>query len=228
MTGCLPRIPTCPRKPHLAPRLQARDVRPAVEQGGQAAGGVGDVHGQHRVPLDRADLHRPHPALDRGPSRPVQRADRVDPGGRRGPVVAGCHRAAGRRAPGPRRAGAAASGAAAGGAAVTGGGRPGVTGRRGVGASPGPVRATGSVPRGPPRWRAAVAAVPAPGPLAGPAGSRPRPRPGPPVAASSGSARQVRPGRGAGSPARGGGRAAPPACSARRTGRSSRRRAGSG
>ncbi len=89
MTGPSGRSPTGPPEAHPGAADDARDVGPAVEQRGQVAGGVGDIHGQDRVPLDRPDLHRADPALDRGPPRLHQRSDRGGPGGRRGPVVAG-------------------------------------------------------------------------------------------------------------------------------------------
>ena len=44
---------------------QAGDVRPAVEHRGEVAGRVVDLHREHRVPLDRADLDHPDLPLHR-------------------------------------------------------------------------------------------------------------------------------------------------------------------
>ena len=119
MTGAPPLIPTWPRNltrdPHIRPAMPG----PAVEQRGQVAGGVADLAGQHRVPLHRTDLDHPHPALDGGLARLVDRADRGDAGRRDRPVVTagagqrlglGLGRSGGGR---PRPSGAAARRAAA-------------------------------------------------------------------------------------------------------------------
>src|SRR6185437_9082581 len=52
-------------EPDAATADQAGDVRPAVEHRGEVAGRVVDLHGEHRVALDRADLHDPDLALHR-------------------------------------------------------------------------------------------------------------------------------------------------------------------
>src|SRR5260370_29979731 len=59
----------------------AGDVRAAVEHGGQGAGPVRYLAGQHRVTFHRPDLYHPDAALDGDPARLGQRADRRDAGG---------------------------------------------------------------------------------------------------------------------------------------------------
>ena len=87
MTGSPALDPDLAAEPDPGPAHQAGDPGPAVEQRGQVAGGVADLAGQHRVPLHRTDLDHPHPALDGGLARLVDRADRGDVGRRDRPVV---------------------------------------------------------------------------------------------------------------------------------------------
>ncbi len=84
--------PDGPAEPDPGPAHDARDVRPPVEQRGQVPGRVGDLAGQHRVLFHGPDLDRADPALDGGPPGRLDRADRLDPGGGRGPFVAGLAR----------------------------------------------------------------------------------------------------------------------------------------
>ena len=70
-------------EPDPRPAHDARDVRAPVEHGRELARPVGDLAGQHRVPLHRPDLHHPDPALHGGPPRLGQRPDGRDPRRRR-------------------------------------------------------------------------------------------------------------------------------------------------
>jgi hypothetical protein len=66
-----PPMPTMPcRRMRLPGPTPAR--RTAVEHGGQLAGRVGDLAGQHVVAGYRPDLRRAQAALDGGPARLLQ------------------------------------------------------------------------------------------------------------------------------------------------------------
>src|SRR5271154_804257 len=70
-----------------AARLEARDLRTAVEHGGQVAGRVGHLAGQHVVARDGPDLGRAQAALHGRLAGLVQRPDRVGTGRRNRPLV---------------------------------------------------------------------------------------------------------------------------------------------
>src|SRR6202044_3478168 len=98
--------------------------------GGQVAGGIGDLGGQHGVALDGPDLDDPDAALDHGAARLVDGADRGGAGRRDGPLIAA--RAGQRLGLGRGRGGRRGGGGLAGRPADAGpGGR--AVGRRGIG-----------------------------------------------------------------------------------------------
>jgi hypothetical protein len=60
-------------QPDPAAGLQARDLRAAIEDGGQRAGRVDDLARQYvAIVPARADLRRMQPTLDNGPARLAQ------------------------------------------------------------------------------------------------------------------------------------------------------------